>query len=190
MTLRYTYECSTLRNMVFTQTWCSIMVWQFDTVLVCTNRKYPFFLFLVPPKRPVIVDESGIEASTTIGPYAEGVSVEVSCEVSGGKLKLAWCNRYLIIITYMKVKKNDNFEKLFNKSYIIWYVKRSKVTYNWIADFLHSSEWKWLRIQALIACLCISCCYVFMVMVILFQIKTNWPWLAHPGMLFTLPLNI
>ena len=64
------------------------MVWQFDTVLVCTNRKYPFFSFLVPPKRPVIVDESGIEASTTIGPYAEGVSVEVSCEVSGGKLKL------------------------------------------------------------------------------------------------------
>lgn len=47
-----------------------------------------FFLFLVPPKRPVIVDESGIEASTTIGPYAEGVSVEVSCEVSGGKSKL------------------------------------------------------------------------------------------------------
>ena len=62
------------------------MVLEFDTLLVFTDRKYPYFISLVPPKRPVIVDESGVEASTTIGPYAEGVSVEVSCEVSGGKL--------------------------------------------------------------------------------------------------------
>ena len=63
---------------------------EFDTLLVRTDRKDPFFILLVPPKRPVIVDESGIEASTTIGPYAAGVSVEVSFEVSGGKLWIYW----------------------------------------------------------------------------------------------------
>ena len=33
------------------------------------------------------MDESGLEASTTIGPYAEGSTVEVSCEVSGGRFR-------------------------------------------------------------------------------------------------------
>ena len=56
-------------------------------MLVSEDIKYLYesFTFSVPPKDPVIVDESGIEASATIGPYAEGSTVEVSCEVSGGK---------------------------------------------------------------------------------------------------------
>ena len=51
-----------------------------------TTNTFVSFCTLVPPKTPVIVDDFGREASATIGPYAEGRSVEVSCEVSGGKL--------------------------------------------------------------------------------------------------------
>ena len=44
-----------------------------------------FVLFLVPPRPPVIVNESGRESGSFLGPYPEGTTVRTSCEVSGGK---------------------------------------------------------------------------------------------------------
>ena len=41
--------------------------------------------FSVPPEAPVIVNEAGREATSQLGPYDEGSSVQISCEVSGGK---------------------------------------------------------------------------------------------------------
>ena len=47
----------------------------------------PFSIdFSVPPNPPVIVNEAGREATSQLGPYPEGASAEISCEVSGGKL--------------------------------------------------------------------------------------------------------
>ncbi|XP_059086833.1 uncharacterized protein LOC131883387 [Tigriopus californicus] len=40
---------------------------------------------VVPPKVPVIVDETGHEAESYIGPYVEEASIPVACEVRGGK---------------------------------------------------------------------------------------------------------
>lgn len=37
----------------------------------------------------MIVNEAGREVSSQLGPYPEGLSVQVSCEVSGGKKILA-----------------------------------------------------------------------------------------------------
>ena len=41
----------------------------------------------VPPKTPVIFDEAGLEAATSIGPYQQGRTVRVSCEVRAGEKK-------------------------------------------------------------------------------------------------------
>ena len=39
----------------------------------------------VPPRPPVIVDEFGEEVTSgIIGPYAEGATSNISCEVNGG----------------------------------------------------------------------------------------------------------
>jgi len=47
---------------------------------------------IVPPTPPVIVNEAGREATSQLGPYPEGATVQISCEVSGGrpKPKVQW----------------------------------------------------------------------------------------------------
>ena len=47
-----------------------------------------FWSLTVPPKLPVILDENGLESTTHVGPYVEGVTVKLSCEVKGGKYEL------------------------------------------------------------------------------------------------------
>nr|XP_040572562.1 synaptogenesis protein syg-2-like [Lepeophtheirus salmonis] len=42
---------------------------------------------IVPPSNPVIVNESGREVTQFLGPYTEGSSVRVSCELTGGRPK-------------------------------------------------------------------------------------------------------
>ena len=44
-----------------------------------------FTILSVPPKSPVIVNEAGREATSQLGPYNEGSTVQISCEVSEGK---------------------------------------------------------------------------------------------------------
>ena len=44
-----------------------------------------FTILAVPPKSPVIVNEAGREATSQLGPYNEGSTVQISCEVSEGK---------------------------------------------------------------------------------------------------------
>lgn len=44
-----------------------------------------FILFTVPPDRISIKDDTGVERSTVVGPYAEGDIITLSCEVFGGK---------------------------------------------------------------------------------------------------------
>lgn len=47
----------------------------------------PCALFSVPPETPVIVmnDATGILAANQVGPYNEGSSLRLTCEVVGGK---------------------------------------------------------------------------------------------------------
>ena len=60
-----------------------------------------FCIISVPPKRPVIVDEAGVEAENFVGPYPEGSTVQISCEVSGGKnIKHAVCSFYFAYHSY------------------------------------------------------------------------------------------
>lgn len=42
-------------------------------------------IFAVPPDRISIKDDTGVERSTVVGPYAEGDIITLSCEVFGGK---------------------------------------------------------------------------------------------------------
>ena len=49
------------------------------------NKTAIFYLFSVPPDPPVIVNEAGREATSQLGPYPEGASAQISCEVGGGK---------------------------------------------------------------------------------------------------------
>lgn len=42
-------------------------------------------IFTVPPDRISIKDDTGVERSTVVGPYAEGDIITLSCEVFGGK---------------------------------------------------------------------------------------------------------
>ncbi|TRY72468.1 hypothetical protein TCAL_04760 [Tigriopus californicus] len=55
---------------------------------------------VVPPKVPVIVDETGHEAESYIGPYVEEASIPVACEVRGGspKPEIQWYRSGLIIL--------------------------------------------------------------------------------------------
>lgn len=39
----------------------------------------------MPPDRISIKDDTGVERSTVVGPYAEGDIITLSCEVFGGK---------------------------------------------------------------------------------------------------------
>ena len=55
------------------------------------NKTAIFYLFSVPPDPPVIVNEAGREATSQLGPYPEGASAQISCEVGGGKkIALTW----------------------------------------------------------------------------------------------------
>ena len=56
-----------------------------ERVMFCRDIYIKTFLFTVPPKKPVIVDESGVEAGSFVGLYPEGSTVQISCEVTGGK---------------------------------------------------------------------------------------------------------
>ena len=49
------------------------------------NIYFIYTIFAVPPKSPVIVNEAGREATSQLGPYNEGSTVQISCEVSEGK---------------------------------------------------------------------------------------------------------
>lgn len=42
-------------------------------------------LFIVPPDKISIKDDTGVERSTVVGPYSEGDIITLSCEVFGGK---------------------------------------------------------------------------------------------------------
>lgn len=44
-----------------------------------------YHIFTVPPDRISIKDDTGVERSTVVGPYAEGDIITLSCEVFGGK---------------------------------------------------------------------------------------------------------
>lgn len=43
------------------------------------------FLFAVPPERISIRDESNTERSSVVGPYSEGDTMKLKCDVFGGK---------------------------------------------------------------------------------------------------------
>ena len=60
---------------------------------------YLRFLFTVPPESPVIVNEGGREATSQLGPYNEGATVQISCEVSRGKF-----NRISLWYTYIVIE--------------------------------------------------------------------------------------
>lgn len=46
---------------------------------------YIRYILAVPPDRISIKDDTGVERSTVVGPYAEGDIITLSCEVFGGK---------------------------------------------------------------------------------------------------------
>ena len=50
------------------------------------NKAIFFIDFSVPPNVPVIVNEAGREATSQLGPYPEGATTQISCEVRGGEL--------------------------------------------------------------------------------------------------------
>ena len=54
------------------------------------NKAIFFIDFSVPPNPPVIVNEAGREATSQLGPYPEGATTQISCEVRGGKTYLIW----------------------------------------------------------------------------------------------------
>ena len=44
-----------------------------------------FLTYLVPPGEPILVDEDGNQVKRSFGPFFEGETVSISCEVSGGE---------------------------------------------------------------------------------------------------------
>ena len=61
-----------------------------------------FTILSVPPKSPVIVNEAGREATSQLGPYNEGSTVQISCEVSEGKF-----NAFISLLELLKLKKGS-----------------------------------------------------------------------------------
>ena len=96
-----------------------------------TNNTFVFLYTLVPPKPPVIVDDFGREASATIGPYAEGRSVEVSCEVSGGKLNsIKWFTKSKSMITYfLKIKTSCTLNYRFKLTMKLKFINKNNHSY-------------------------------------------------------------
>lgn len=59
---------------------------EFLLILILLSNLLLFCLNItVPPKDPVIIDESGKEVSHFVGPYMEGSALTLHCEVRGGK---------------------------------------------------------------------------------------------------------
>ena len=61
---------------------------KFTVKLFCTKSKMFSLLFLVPPQKPLIMDERGrqVEGEMGIGPFKEGDTLTLECHVPGGKL--------------------------------------------------------------------------------------------------------
>lgn len=51
----------------------------------------------MPPDRISIKDDAGMERSTSVGPYAEGDMVTLSCEVFGGKYRTRFIKRISVL---------------------------------------------------------------------------------------------
>ena len=58
-------------------------------ILIHFDGNFTYICISVPPEAPVIVNEAGREATSQLGPYDEGSSVQISCEVSGGNRKFS-----------------------------------------------------------------------------------------------------
>ena len=58
----------------------------FTSCVSKVNKAIFFIDFSVPPNPPVIVNEAGREATSQLGPYPEGATIQISCEVRGGEL--------------------------------------------------------------------------------------------------------
>ena len=78
--------------------------------------------FSVPPRPPIIVNESGRESGSFLGPYPEGTTVRASCEVSGGKpihimvikvlpMKSPFMEKACIIVTEMNGSEKTNLSE-------------------------------------------------------------------------------
>ncbi|KAK9738532.1 hypothetical protein QE152_g9752 [Popillia japonica] len=50
-----------------------------------TSAKSLSFLSKIPPKKIVITDENGSELTSVVGPFSEGASFNLKCDVFGGK---------------------------------------------------------------------------------------------------------
>ena len=57
-----------------------------------------FHTFAVPPQKPLIVDDRGrqVEGEVGIGPFREGESLSLECNVPGGKFKCAYTETFQI----------------------------------------------------------------------------------------------
>ena len=55
-----------------------------------SNRNVCVSFFTVPPQKPLIVDDRGrtVEGEVGIGPFREGESLSLECNVPGGKLNV------------------------------------------------------------------------------------------------------
>ena len=62
------------------------LIYQKITLFTCSTY---FFLIAVPPQKPLIVDDRGrqVEGEVGIGPFREGESLSLECNVPGGKWK-------------------------------------------------------------------------------------------------------
>ena len=60
------------------------LTYQKITLFTCSTY---FFLIAVPPQKPLIVDDRGrqVEGEVGIGPFREGESLSLECNVPGGK---------------------------------------------------------------------------------------------------------
>lgn len=72
----------------------SLSIIKFKTITFKTNQSYScckqisLFCFLrvaVPPHKIVIVDDSGIARNSMVGPYVEGDTLRLYCDVYGGE---------------------------------------------------------------------------------------------------------
>ena len=61
-----------------------------------------FFSFAVPPVTVKIVDETGIEKSSTIGPYVLGQTLTLKCVAIGGKNKAFFHFDLYFITSYLR----------------------------------------------------------------------------------------
>lgn len=44
-------------------------------------------IFTVPPQKIIITNESGTQLTSVVGPFAEGASFTLRCDVFGGKAR-------------------------------------------------------------------------------------------------------